>query len=146
VHVARARPPLDACEQALDPRPVAPHAIVTLRLLDDCAGVVEHGHQVLGSRQDEDIGVLAVAIARKSLVGLARDRWQAKRPPEAEWTVASTGVVRQRELRTEAATARRREDRHVERAGPGHRVGGELLADPTDRTTTLGQFDRWRRN
>jgi len=45
------------------------------------------------AREDEDVRLLAVAIFRQSLFGLASDMGQAERPAEPERAIAGTRVV-----------------------------------------------------
>ena len=69
--------------------------------------LLEHGHQILGAGEDEDVGLLGVPIPGQPLVRLAGDRGKREAPAEAERAVAGAGVVGERELRTEAGAPRR---------------------------------------
>src|SRR5262245_51999136 len=62
-------------------------------------------------------------------------------PAQPEWAVSGSGVIGERELRTETGTPRTGVDGNGERTGAGHRVGGELLAYPSDRAAAPGQRD-----
>src|SRR5262249_34527231 len=102
--IGRFGPALDAGEEALDTRAVAPD-VVALATYGPLWKVFRHplaggvldkdGHQVFRAREYENVRVDGVEVLWESLVGLARDRRQRKAPAEAEWTIAGTGVISQ---------------------------------------------------
>ena len=60
-------------------------------ILMPLAVVSEHGHQVFGAREHENIGLLAIAILRQTLIGLPRDGGNEEAPPEPVGAVAGGG-------------------------------------------------------
>lgn len=139
-------PPLDARESALDPRSVAldSERRAGARHLEFVALPIvapphECGHEVLGVREQEDVGFAVILVERQPLVGLAGDGGGGEVPAEAERAVAGAGVIGERQLRSEAGAPRAGGDGHRERARAGDRVGPEFLADAADGAATLGQ-------
>jgi hypothetical protein len=138
------RPMLDASEQALDAR------AVTLDLVDRAEGRARFAlrgevtrdksrHQVLGSRQNENVRLGATAVLRNPLVGLARDRRQREAPAKAERTVAGAGVIRQGQCETEPRAARAGGNRDAHRAAAGYGIGRKFLADAANGAAALRQ-------
>jgi hypothetical protein len=68
-------------------------------------GPANHRHEILGSRKDEDVRLSLILISWEAFLGLAGDLRQAERPTESERTVARTGIIRERKLRTKARAA-----------------------------------------
>jgi hypothetical protein len=99
MHIAvfGACPSLDPREQALNSGTILLDPIsVALALIASPASIPlpdQDGDKVLLSRQEEHIAFLSVAILRKPLVSLARDRRRAQRPADAEHAIARSRIV-----------------------------------------------------
>ena len=98
------------------------------------------------ARQQKDIGVLGIAVARQAFVSFARDRGQRKVPPMTKGAIAGTRVVAQGELRPKACPARRSSNRDRQRAGTSDGIRGELFADATNRAAAFRHRNGWWSN
>ena len=144
-------PALDPREQALDSRPVpldlvppAGRGAVLGHLHPGAVAFLPERDQVLGSAQDEGVGVRVVLVPWQALVGLAGDRRNRDLPPQPERAVARTGVVAEAERRAEAGPARAGRHRDGQAGRSGGRVDGEFLPDVTDGAAALRQRHRRR--
>src|SRR5262249_2963359 len=93
VHVARGevRVSLDAREGPLDAGTIRLDelAVALVRApRPDAVHVRKQGHQVFRARENEDVGVLAVAVLRKPAVGPTPNARKRDLPPESERAVA----------------------------------------------------------
>src|SRR6267154_1890530 len=102
-------------------------------------GLDEPRHEIFIARQDEDVGFVAVKVLRQSLVGLASDCRERKRPSESKWAVAAAGVVRQGKLRAETGSPRTSVHRDTQRPSTCDRIRREFLANPANSTAALRQ-------
>jgi hypothetical protein len=145
-------PPLDAREQTLDAwavvmdseRLTVERSRSRRLAFPSLAILFKNRDQVLGTGQKVNVRFLGVEVSWQPLVSLARDRRQTQAPAETERAVARAGIVREGELRPETAAAGRRGDRHAQRAGAGHGIGSEFLADAPNGPAALRQLDRRR--
>src|SRR5262245_20062449 len=87
VPVGLPRPPFDAREAALGARAVALDVVVAAAV---ATLLPTDRDEVLHSREDEDVRLLLIRVARQPLVGLARDRRRRQAPSDAEGTVPRT--------------------------------------------------------
>ena len=100
-------PLLDAGKEAFGARAIALNREVTIGAVPvaPAIGAVGHlgRHQVLGAREEMDVGLLGVVVAGNPLVGLARHRRQPEAEAQAERAIAGPGVVLHRQVRLQAA-------------------------------------------
>ena len=54
---------------------------------------VQGRDEVVGAREDEDVGLVAVAVARQPFIGFAPDFGQSDAPAEAERAISRTRVI-----------------------------------------------------
>src|SRR6266542_6965955 len=95
------------------------------------------GHKVFDPGQNEDVGLIRIAVERQHLLSLPGDRRDGEAPTEPEGTIAGPGVVFQQELRAGLRTTETRGNRYGQCARAGYRVGGELLTEASDCAAAL---------
>ena len=152
VAVARARPSLDAGEQAFDARAVAVDAIFDAihrsqrqRLALPLATFFDHHrHQILRAGKDEDIGFVRVVVSGQALFGLAGDLRQPSDSSRGRKGRCPRRSRSSTKLRAESRAAGRSRDGHSHGSGAGHGIGGELLADPANSAAAFRKRDSRR--
>ncbi|MNY15861.1 hypothetical protein D3C86_1490970 [compost metagenome] len=150
--VGGVHPAFDAREQPFDARSIPLDAVRLsihgARRQDFADPVVvdaqQHRHQVFGTREHEDVGLLRRPILRQALFRFTRDNGKRQVPAETEGPVCCAGVVVDGQLGTESAAPGRRSNRHRHRARPGDGVRGKLLAHPAEGTAAFGRDDLGR--
>src|SRR5262249_41377742 len=101
--------------------------------------------EVLKTSLDVVVGREGSLVSWQSRVGLARDLGKRQVPSEAKGSVAGTGIVGKRQLRTEPGPSRRHGKRQGHRSGANNRVSGELLSDSAYGSAALWNGYSWRR-
>src|SRR5690606_33702434 len=129
-----ALPALDASEEPLHSRPVLPGhvlhlAFAAVEFLDLSRVWMPGGNQILRSREQEDVRLRLVQVARQPALRLTADRRDRQTKPEPEGSVRVTTVVGQLHLRRQVASTRRDRQRDADRSRARRRIHGELLAN-----------------
>jgi len=129
-------PALDPGEQPFNPRPVQFDLVADAvhGPAERHAGAVggQGRDEIVGTGQDEDVGLVAVAVARQPFIRFPPDFRQSDAPAEAERAISRPRVISEGKRRRK--TGARRTERNSHRGGTcsGRRVDGEFLVKPPD--------------
>src|SRR4051794_21279189 len=82
----------------------------------------QYRHEILGFEEDEDIGLLAVAVVGQLAIRASGDGRALEPPAEPKGPVAHASAIAKREVGPEARPPRGGHDRHGARGCPGDQI------------------------
>ena len=101
----------------------------------------DHRNKIFRSGQSENVGFTSIVVLRQPLFGFSSDGRCGETPAKAKWTIAETGVVRQRKLRPKVRKPGACGYRHAHRPGAHNRTGGKFFSDTANsRRSWVGKW------